>query len=163
MSTERSLEPFDRLSGVWTTEATHPAMPGVVVRGTSVFEWLEGEHFLILRAHSDHPDFPDFISIIGHTEHGRADATTGMAPASTGQSPIHMHYFDSRGVFRDYGASMDATTWRIWREDPGFSQRFAGTLSDDGDSIDGRWQVCRDGVHWADDVAITYRRTTEHE
>jgi hypothetical protein len=149
--------------GTWATEATHPEMPGVVVRGTTAVEWLEGEHFLMLRAHSDHPDFPDFIAMIGHTEHGRADEATGQAPASSGESPLHMHYFDSRGVFRDYGTRMDAGTWRIWRDDPGFSQRFAGTLSEDGGSIDGRWQVCRDGVHWADDVAITYRRTHDHE
>ena len=161
MATDPSLKPFDRLVGAWTTEATHPGMPGVVVRGTTVMEWLEGEHFLMLRARSDHPDFPDFIAMIGHTEHGRADEATGEAPTSAGESPLHMHYFDSRGVFRDYGTRMDATTWHIWRDDPGFSQRFTGPLSDDGNSIVGRWQVCRDGVHWADDVAITYRRS-EH-
>ncbi len=29
--------------GTWTTEGTHPAVPGVVVRGTATIEWLEGE------------------------------------------------------------------------------------------------------------------------
>ena len=41
---------------------------------------------------------------------------------------------------------------------PGFSQRFTGTLTDDGNTIDGLAQLCRDDVHWADDLKITYRR-----
>ena len=32
--------PLGRLVGRWTTEATHPAMPRVVVHGTAVVEWL---------------------------------------------------------------------------------------------------------------------------
>jgi hypothetical protein len=40
----------------------------------------------------------------------------------------------------------------------GFSQRFTGAWSDDGDTVVGRWQLRRDDVHWADDLRITYRR-----
>lgn len=43
---------------VWATEATHPALPGVIVHGTAVIEWLEGQRFLIHRARTDHPEFP---------------------------------------------------------------------------------------------------------
>jgi len=43
-------------------------MPSVVVHGSAVFEWLEGRRFLMHRARSDHPDFPDGLSIIGHME-----------------------------------------------------------------------------------------------
>jgi hypothetical protein len=75
-----SIEAFGMLLGEWATEATHPAMPGVVVRGTASFEWLEGERFLIVRARTDHPQFPDSVSVISDTD--------GM----------RMHYFDSRGV-----------------------------------------------------------------
>ena len=32
-----------RLVGRWTTEATHPALPGTVISGSSQVEWLEGE------------------------------------------------------------------------------------------------------------------------
>ncbi|MEX2282595.1 MAG: hypothetical protein WEE89_08930 [Gemmatimonadota bacterium] len=32
------LAPLDRLVGMWATEATHPAMPGVIVHGTVVIE-----------------------------------------------------------------------------------------------------------------------------
>ena len=61
-----------RLVGEWTTEATHPGVPGTVVHGTARVEWLEGQQFLILRSRSDHPDFPDSISIIGDTDEKRA-------------------------------------------------------------------------------------------
>src|SRR5829696_6619259 len=64
---EPVLQRLNRLVGVWTTEATHPAMPGTVVRGTAIIEWLEGGRFLIHRARTDHPDFPDSISIVGDT------------------------------------------------------------------------------------------------
>src|SRR5262245_18105989 len=57
----------------WTTDATHPALPGVVVHGTAVIEWLEGERFLINRARADHLDFPDSISIVGITVRDRVD------------------------------------------------------------------------------------------
>jgi len=44
----------NRGTAAWATEATHPALPGVVVHGSAIIEWLEGERFLIQRARSDH-------------------------------------------------------------------------------------------------------------
>jgi hypothetical protein len=32
-----------RLVGRWTTEATHPGLPGAFVRGSSEIQWLEDE------------------------------------------------------------------------------------------------------------------------
>jgi hypothetical protein len=156
-SIDPTLKPLDRLVGTWMTEATHPAMPGVVVHGTVVAEWLEGERFLIHRARSDHPDFPDSISIIGHMEQDRADTGRSTAPVAS-EPQLKMFYFDSRGVSRIYDVGVDDSSWRIWREAPEFSQRFVGMWSDANDAIDGRWQLRRDDVHWADDLAITYRR-----
>jgi hypothetical protein len=148
------LDPLERLVGSWTTEATHPALPGVVVHGTAVVEWLEGERFLIHRARTDHPDFPDSISIIGYTDRDRVDHARAASP----QSDLSMHYYDSRGVFRNYDASIDQVAWRLERPAPGFSQRFTGTFADDFATIVGRWEACRDDVNWADDLQITYRR-----
>lgn len=148
------LEHLQRLVGIWTTEATHPALPGVVVHGTAVVEWLEGRQFVIHRARTDHPDFPDSISIIGYTDRDRVDAS-----AATDATPrLTMHYYDSRGVFRIYDASIDDVAWRLERPAPGFSQRFTGTFAEDFRTILGRWQSCEDDVHWADDLQITYRR-----
>jgi hypothetical protein len=158
MTSEPALEPLERIVGTWTTEATHPAMPGIVVHGTVSVEWLEGERFLIHRARTDHPDFPDSISIIGFTERDRADAATGAAASADREPRLRMHYYDSRGVFRVYDVSFEGDTLRLSREAAGFSQRFAGTFSDDGNTILGRWQLRSDDIHWHDDLLITYRR-----
>jgi hypothetical protein len=158
MTTEPALEPLNRLVGNWTTEATHPATPGLVVRGTVEVTWLEGERFLIQRARTDHPQFPDSISIVGNMDRDRAEdaPTTGskLAPPRS----LSMHYFDSRGVFRVCETSFEGGVWRIWRNAPGFSQRFTGTFSHDGDTIEGRWELCQDDVKWESDLEITYRR-----
>ena len=133
---------LDALVGNWTTEMTHPMLPSSVVRGAAIFEWLEGERFLIQRARTDHPRFPDSIAIIG----GPADG-----PA--------MHYFDSRGVQRVYEMSFEDGAWRMSRDAPGFSQRFEGTFADGGGTITGLWKLSRDGSSWDDDLAITFRRS----
>ena len=146
-SQEHSLQGLHVLIGEWDTEATHPRLPGTVVPGRCVFEWLEGEKFLILRSHSDHPDFPDGISILGDT------------------GGLRMHYFDSRGVARIYQMKLIDGVWALWRDRADlspldFAQRFVGTFSVDGQSIHGRWEACHDGTTWEDDLKITYQRTT---
>lgn len=155
MPSDAALQPLARLVGSWTTEATHPALPGVVVHGTVTAEWLEGGRFLVHRSRTDHPDFPDAISILGFTDHDRVDGPGAPAPA-TGR--LTMHYFDSRGVFRVYDLTIDDHAWRWERLAPGFSQRFTGLFSDGGDTITGTFQVCEDDAHWQDDLQITYRR-----
>ena len=147
---------LDRLVGNWTTEATHPMFPGTIVRGTANIEWLEGERFLIFRARTDHPQFPDSVSIIGSMAHGRADADAKDPPNTT--DALTMHYYDSRGVFREYAFDADDGAIHYSRRDPGFSQRFTGTWADDGNTLVGQSQLCRDDVNWVDDLAITYRR-----
>lgn len=158
MTPDPALEPLDRLVGSWTTQATQPALPGVVVHGTAVAEWLEGRRFLVIRARNDHPDFPDSISIIGFTERDRVDDGTDTERSTPGNAQMRMHYFDSRGVSRVYEASIDDEAWRLWREAPGFSQRFTGTFAHGRGTITGRWQLRQDDIHWEDDLDITYRR-----
>jgi hypothetical protein len=158
LTSEMALKPLERLVGTWSTEATHPAFPGVVVHGTVTVEWLEGERFLIHRARIDHPDFPDSISIIGFTERDRIHKAAGSDPAAAAKPQLSMHYYDSRGVFRVFDVSTADESWRIWRNAPSFSQRFTGTFVDGGDTILGRWQLCQDDGNWTDDLQITYRR-----
>jgi hypothetical protein len=116
--------------------------PSTVVHGHSSFEWLQGERLLIVRARSDHPDFPDSISIIGDTE------------------GLRMHYFDSRGVHRVYEVSVSDEALEFSRDAPGFSQRFTGTFEDGGNTIRGLWKLSRDDTTWEDDLQITHRRGT---
>jgi hypothetical protein len=156
MTPEPALKLFDRCVGSWATEATHPALPGVVVHGSALIEWLEGERFLIIRAHVDHPDFPDSISIIGSMQRDRAHPQ--QTTASSNEPKLTMHYFDSRGVFRELDVAIDAESWRMERIEKGFSQKFTGTFAADGDTITGLWQLCQDDVQWSDDLQIAYRR-----
>jgi hypothetical protein len=158
MTTESAHERLNRLVGTWTTEATHPASPGLVVHGTAEMTWLEGERFVIHRARTDHPQFPDSISIVGIIDRDRVEDTRDTTATLAPPPRLCMHYFDSRGVFRVYDMSIDDRVWRLWRNAPGFSQRFTGALADDGDTIEGRWELCQDDLNWENDLEITYRR-----
>jgi hypothetical protein len=135
------LEAMGALAGEWTTEAIHPATGDLVVHGTATFEWLEGHRFLIGRARNEHPDFPDSISVLGEVD-GR----------------MCMTYFDSRGVHRVYELRFEDATWRLWRDAPGFDQRFEGTLGEDGSVLSGAWEVATKPGEWSRDLEITYRR-----
>jgi hypothetical protein len=137
------------LVGEWETEATHQALPGAVIRGRATFEWLGDGVFLIWRAHYDHPDIPDSVAIMG------CDGTGDLLSPGEGCA---LHYFDQRGVTRLYRLSAEAGVWRYWREASEFSQRFTGTVSADGQTIDAVAELCRDGVRWERDLPITYKR-----
>ena len=39
-----------------------------------------------------------------------------------------------------------------------FSQRFTGTLSEDGNTIAGAWEICHDGKTWEHDFDLTYTK-----
>jgi hypothetical protein len=132
-----------RLVGQWTTEATHPAVPGTVISGSSQVEWLEGERFVIYKTHYDHPDFPDAISIIGDTD------------------GLHMHYFDVRGVYRLFELTVTAGGWAISmgrHGDAPFAQRVTYTFEHGDQEMSGKGQLSYDEVNWNDDLEITCRR-----
>jgi hypothetical protein len=135
-----ALEAFEALVGTWDTDATHPLFEGVVT-GSVTYEWLEGGHFLVQRSHNDHEQFPDAICVIGAPETGDG---------------LLMEYFDSRGVRRTYGISLDDGVLRIWRDQPGFDQRAVATLGPDGFEV--LYQLARTPGEWNDDLRATYRR-----
>ncbi len=141
----KRLEP---LVGEWEVEAVFPSRPNEVVSGgRSVFEWMRGGQLLIERSEAPDP-FPQSISIIAFDPD--KDAYT-------------QHYFDSRGVIRLYAMSFNDGVWTLLRTSPDFSpldfsQRFRGTLHDNGDTIRGAWETSDDGSHWKLDFDLTYRR-----
>jgi hypothetical protein len=136
------MNEFEPLIGTWATEATHPLFDGVV-SGSVTFEWLEGGKFVIQRSRNEHELFPDAITVIGAPEDGEG---------------LVSEYFDSRGVRRTYGISLEDGVLRQWRDDPTFAQRFAATLAPD--SFEGVWQVAETPGDWRDDLKVTYRRVT---
>jgi len=135
-----ALAPFEALIGTWATAATHPSVDAVVP-GEIAFEWLAGGRFIVQRSRNAHDLFPDSISVIGAPESGDG---------------LVLEYFDSRGVRRTYGTSIEDGVLRFWREHPGFDQRFSAKLG--ADAFDGLWQVAETPGDWRDDLRMTYRR-----
>ena len=134
------MEPFDALIGTWTTEATHPEFDGVVP-GDITWEWLERRRFLVQRSRNEHEMFPDSISVIGAPEDGDG---------------LVMEYFDSRGVRRTYGISLEDGVLRMWRDHPTFAQRYEATIGAEG--FEGLWELARTPGEWKDDLRVVYRR-----
>jgi hypothetical protein len=67
-------------------------------------------------------------------------------------------YFDSRDVSRVYQMSLVDGVWKMWREAPGFWQRFTGRFSDDGNTIMASWEKSGDGSNWKHDFDLTYSK-----
>ena len=135
----QALEP---LVGEWTTEVRLPGSDEVI-RGRTSFEWLEGGGYLIQRSVMDDPVFPRGVMVIG--------------PDTSGERVVQ-HYFDSRGVARVYDIGFEDGVLRLSRDDPDFAQRYSGRLSVDGRTVDGAWELCRDGETWEHDFDLSYTR-----
>lgn len=133
-----ALEPLTPLIGEWDVEV--PRFPGQ--RGRATFEWLEGGAFLRFHAEAPEPA-PSGTLIISRDD------------ASEVYTALH---YDSRGVSRVYAMTFDDGAWKIWRNAPGFSQRFTGTLADDGRSIRASWEKSPDGSDWEHDFDLLYTR-----
>jgi len=138
-----ALEPFRVLIGNWNTSGTHALIPDTILHGRTSFEWLEGGAYLLMRSEIDEPDIPSGIAIIG------SDDST---------KEYFMLYFDERGVSRKYEVTLHDNVWKWWRNVPGFSQRYQGTIVDDGNTIIGKGELSKDGSTWEKDLDLTYRR-----
>ena len=152
MDLERAHDAMQRLArfvGRWDMEAIFPSNPGQKLPGGSaVFEWMKGQNLLVQRTEVPIPEVPDSISIVAYDED-----TNGYV----------QHYFDSRGIVRLYRMSFEDGLWTLLREAPDFSpldftQRYAGTFSDDGNTIRGAWETSTNG-HWQKDFDVSYFRT----
>jgi len=142
------LSRLDALLGAWEMEVSFeagyfgPGSPPIAGRGgRTTFEWLDGQFFLIQRFMVDNPAAPSGIAIIGSEEGAQAFA---------------QHYYDSRGVARLYQMSLNDGVWKLWREAPGFWQRYTGVFSDDGRTINGAWEGSADGSQWKHDFDLNY-------
>jgi hypothetical protein len=136
----RRLEP---LVGDWEIVASIGGKP--LGRGRSTFAWLEGGAFLVQHSEVEQAGVPIATTIIGPD-----DSTETWC----------MLYSDSRGVSRVYQMSLSDGVWKLWREAPGFSQRFTGTLRSDGKVITGRWEKSFDGSTWEHDFDLTYTQAS---
>jgi hypothetical protein len=150
VSTERSdrpaaLEALDVFVGEWTEQVLLPDIPS----GHAVFEWTLDQQYLIQRSVSPQREFPDSIAIVAYD----IDADGHV-----------QHYFDSRGVVRIYRMELRDRLWTLVRTEADFSplnfwQRFEGSFSADGTTIEGRWETSHDGgARWELDFGLTYTR-----
>jgi hypothetical protein len=127
--------------GAWQWEASVDGQP--IGRGPTVFAWQEGGAFLVEHTGAEQPEFPSSTAIFG------CDDTT---------ETYCMVQVDSRSVSRIYQMRLREGVWKLWRNAPGFSQRFEGTFSDDGRTITGRWEKSTDGAQWEHDFDLIYTR-----
>jgi hypothetical protein len=142
------LDPF---VGTWEMAMRFPGhdeMSG----GTLTYEWMEGEQFLIQRWEiPEVPEAPGGIALIGDDPEGEA---------------YLQHYFDTRGVARVYKMEVEGREWTLRREEPDFSefkfsQRGGGTFSEDGNTIEGRWEMADPpGSEYEVDFEWTYRKVS---
>ena len=146
LKTNPALQGLSLLAGEWQVEYSsmsfHPD-PSAVGYGRSSFEWLEGGAFMVEHSEADNPEFPRGIAVMG------PDDAAGR---------YCMLYYDSRGVSRLYQMSLSSTIWKLWRDFPGFSQRFTGTINEDGRTIRASWEKSEDGSHWEHDFDLTYTK-----
>ncbi len=138
----RELEP---LVGEWEMEARPPGGEPGPGEARVVFEWIEDGLFLRESWQIEMPEAPDGVAIIGWDR--SRNAYTQL-------------YTDERGVHRIYEMSFADGEWRMWREDDDpFPQRFSGRLSEDGETITGRFEKLEEGA-WGTDFDVTYRRVS---
>ena len=141
-----ALDQLAPLIGEWNIEITSMSFdpdPSAVVRGHSSFAWLQGGAFLIQHSEIPDSDFPTSTSVMGPDDEAGTYA---------------MLYSDSRGVSRIYRMTFSGGIWTLWREFPGFSQRFHGTVSEDGKTITAYWEKSSDGSNWERDFDLTYTK-----
>ena len=139
---KKALEEMEVLVGEWRLEAVPPGGEPWPGEARSAFEWMEGGQLLLQRSTVELPEAPDGVCVYG------CDAANGT---------YYQLYSDDRGVCRVYGMSIGDGEWKLWREGEPFAQRFAATISEDGNTIRGRWEL-NEGDGWKTDFDLTYRR-----
>ena len=118
--------------------------PSDTARGSVSFTWAQDGAFLMMRSMGDlRSSLPAAVMTIGRDD-GRPDYT--------------VLYYDFRSVSRVYAMSFADGVWKMWRDAPGFWQRFEGAINKDGKTIAAHWDKSSDGATWEHDFDLTYRK-----
>ncbi|MER7334009.1 MULTISPECIES: hypothetical protein [unclassified Micromonospora] len=145
-----ALARLDVLVGRWTVQ---PKVEGLGA-GWTDFSWVEDGKFL--RQVTDAEPLP--ATAPQAWRENNPLPTASLIGLDDAGEEFTMLYADARGVHRVYRMTFADSVWRLAREAPGFNQRFTGTLSPDGATIDGQWEMSENGVDWRLDFEMTYRR-----
>ena len=130
--------PLGRLIGTWEFEASSGGR--FLGRGAATFEWAEDGAFVVERAH----DEPDPATSEEWATNSPMPVTALLGWDDT-TGALTQLYSDARGVFRIYRMTLTDAAWTVWRDAPGFFQRFVGRIGDGGTTIEGRWESSPDG------------------
>ncbi len=143
-----ALQPLEVLVGEWEMELSNASFlprPSDTVKGLVSFEWVQDGALLLLRMGDKPPSPPSAMWLIGRDE---------SAPNYT------VFYYDARRVSRVYAMSFSERVWKIWREAPGFWQRYEGVVSQNGKTITAHWEKSSDGAQWEHDFDVTYTKVS---
>ena len=138
-----ALGKLEPLVGRWRLVAIGPDGERWPGEASATFEWHESRAHLVHRQTVDLPEAPDSVSIIG---------------CDAGNGTYVQLYSDDRGVCRVYEMSIADGSWSLRREGAPFPQRFTATISEDGDTIAGRWEKAEDGISYTIDFDLIYTR-----
>lgn len=142
-----ALKPLEGLAGDWEMELSNASFlprPSDRVKGGPVLiEWVQDGAFLAMRMGDKSSGPPQALWLIS-----RDDSTPNYT----------VLYYDARSVSRVYEMSFSEGVWKMWREAPGFWQRYEGTVSKDGKTITAHWEKSSDGSRWEHDFDVTYTR-----
>jgi hypothetical protein len=141
-----ALNHLEILVGDWEMELSDaPFLPGPsdTAKGYVSFEWVQDGAFLLMRMGDTPPSPPAAIWLISRDE---------STPDYT------VLYYDARSVSRVYEMSFSECVWKMWRESPGFWQRYEGKLSNNGNTITAQWEKSSDGTKWEHDFDVTYTK-----
>jgi len=142
---DEALGRLQPLVGAWTLEARWPNGEPWPGGGTATFEWHSSGRHLIERTTAELAEAPDTVSVIG------CDAANGT---------YFQLYSDDRGVCRVYEMSIGEGEWKLWRRGEPFSQRFTAQISEDGNTMTGRWEKAEESANYTTDFELTFRRVT---
>jgi hypothetical protein len=141
-----ALEPIAFLAGGWEMELSNASFlpsPSDTAKSPASVTWEQEGAFLVTHMGDKQQGTPTATWLIGRDE---------SAPTYT------VLYFDARKVSRVYSMSFTDNEWRMWREAPGFSQRFVGIVSPDRNTITAHWEKSFDGTTWEHDFDVMYKR-----
>jgi hypothetical protein len=151
--TNPGLERLAPLVGEWELEASVSGEPQG--RARSTFEWLEDGAYLAIRGDGE----PTENAPQEWVENSPLPTMMIVGLDDAGEI-FYTLYADARAVSRVYLMTLSDRVWKMWRDAPGFHQRFSAELSQDGRTMTGAWEKSRDGSDWELDFDVVYTRTS---